>query len=60
MTSRTNIEVPTSYPNSNSQLSQLPTLYDYFALLPTLIVAVTPLILGLWGKMPSNQDKEES
>lgn len=58
MTARNNIEVPTSYPNLNPQLSQMPTLYDYFALFPALIAAITPLILGLWGKIPSNQDKD--
>jgi hypothetical protein len=31
-------------------LQQLPTPYDYLTLLPVLITAMTPLILGLMNK----------
>lgn len=57
MTPETHIEVPSSFPSLNPQLSQPPTLYDYLALLPVLITALTPLILGLQKKKSSTSDK---
>jgi hypothetical protein len=38
---------------------QQATLYDYLALLPALITAITPLILGLKGKTSSEQDTKK-
>jgi hypothetical protein len=55
----TNIAVP-PIPTSSSQFVQQPTPYDYLTLIPVLITAITPLILALKRKTPSNQNEEES
>lgn len=47
--SETNTEVPATNPNERSPLAQ-PTLYDYLTVLPAIIAAATPLILGLTAK----------
>ncbi|MCC5604812.1 hypothetical protein [Nostoc favosum] len=54
----TSIEVPTNNLISSLSIQQsIPTPYDYFALLPALITALTPLVLGLRKNKPSKQDK---
>lgn len=45
----TNIEVPVVNPNSSSSSVMQPTLYDYLTVLPHIIAAATPLILGFIG-----------
>lgn len=40
-------------------LDQPATAYDYFALLPALVTAVTPLILGVFKKSV-NDEKSDS
>ncbi len=55
------IEVPPAPDNIRlKQPGQEPTPYDYLGLLPTLLVAATPLILGLRKGKPSDPDKEDS
>lgn len=52
----TQIGVP---PTANvPTLQQPPTPYDYIALVPVLITAVTPLILGLKNK-DKDKDKDD-
>jgi|GEM_PF-4006250 len=54
------IAVPPTANVPTSQLSQSQTPYDYLALLPALIAAATPLILGLRKKDKSkNEDKRD-
>jgi hypothetical protein len=43
----TQIGVPPTGNVPTPQVGQPPTLYDYWALLPALITAATPLLLGL-------------
>jgi hypothetical protein len=50
----TQISVPTDIPVPRQEIP--PTPYDYFAVLPALIAALTPLILGL--KPTQNKKKE--
>ncbi|KAB8317123.1 hypothetical protein SD81_023060 [Tolypothrix campylonemoides VB511288] len=59
---RTRIEIPPTDSTSNPQLGQpfTPTLYDYLALVPVLVTAATPLILGLRNKKSSEPDRLES
>jgi hypothetical protein len=52
----TRIDVPVAGNFSTPQAGQSLTPYDYLALLPVLITAVTPLILGLKKK---DKDKED-
>jgi len=56
MNPQTNVDVPPSsqiyHPTSNHPVS----FYDYLALVPALIVSLTPLILGLRAKK-SKPDK---
>lgn len=55
---KTNIEVPANNLISSLSVQQpIPTPYDYFALLPALITALTPLVLGLRKNKPPKQDK---
>ncbi len=56
---KTQIGVPPQASISYPPRSQAPTLYDYFALLPVLITAATPLILG-WRKKDSNFDEDKA
>ncbi|MHC5614244.1 MAG: hypothetical protein ACYTXA_25430 [Nostoc sp.] len=49
-TSGNNIEVPAGNPNWRSPSITQPTLYDYLTVLPAIIAAATPLILGLTAK----------
>lgn len=42
----TNTEVPAVNPNERSPSITQPTLYDYLTVLPAIIAAATPLILG--------------
>jgi len=49
------VEVPSSTPH-NPQKPYSPTAYDYLALAPTLLVAITPLVLGWLNRR--NKDKE--
>ncbi|MDY6897532.1 MAG: hypothetical protein SWZ49_05560 [Cyanobacteriota bacterium] len=44
------ISVPATNNPSTPQIPQHPTLYDYFALIPVILTAATPLILGLRKK----------
>jgi hypothetical protein len=46
----TNTEVPAVNPNLRSPSITQPTLYDYLTVLPAVIAAATPLILGLATK----------
>ncbi|MCC5670914.1 hypothetical protein LC653_46035 [Nostoc sp. CHAB 5784] len=46
----TNTEVPAINPNERSPSITQPTLYDYLTVLPAIIAAATPLILGLTVK----------
>jgi hypothetical protein len=55
----THVHVPPLHQTSHPQLVQQPTPYDYLALLPVLIAAATPLILGFKGKTFPKQDKQE-
>lgn len=48
--SETNTEVPAINPNERSPSITHPTLYDYLTVLPAIIAAATPLILGLTAK----------
>lgn len=48
--SETNTEVPATNPNERSPSITQPTLYDYLTVLPAIIAAATPLILGLTTK----------
>jgi cadmium resistance protein CadD (predicted permease) len=50
------IGVPVTTDISVPPAAQLPASYYYFALLPGLITAITPLFLGLKKK---NKDKDE-
>ncbi|MBD0261262.1 MAG: hypothetical protein ICV78_00665 [Tolypothrix sp. Co-bin9] len=56
----THIAVPSIDSPTNPPVVQHPTLYHYLVLIPAIITAVTPLILGLRGKTSSNPSKEES
>jgi hypothetical protein len=58
--SQTHIEVPSLDVSSQPQLGQEPTLYDYIGLLPTLLVAATPLILGLRKNRFSDLDQKDN
>ncbi|MEL6461156.1 MAG: hypothetical protein AAFQ91_23460 [Cyanobacteria bacterium J06621_15] len=49
------ISVPSTTNPSTPQITKLPTPYDYFALIPAILTAATPLILGLRKK-----DKEDN
>lgn len=44
------IGVPPTNNSSTPQISQPPTFYDYLALIPVILTAATPLILGLRKK----------
>ncbi|WP_373527393.1 hypothetical protein [Nostoc sp.] len=50
----TNTEVPAINPNERSPSIMQPTLYDYLTILPVIITAATPLILGLRRKQASD------
>jgi hypothetical protein len=52
------IGVPTTNNVPIPQVGQAPTPYDYLALFPVLITAVTPLILGLKKKDKDKGDNE--
>jgi hypothetical protein len=52
------IGVPAAGNISIPQAGQAPTPYDYIALLPVLITAATPLILGL-KKKDKDKDKDK-
>lgn len=49
-TSGTNTEIPAVNSNWRSPSITQPTLYDYLTVLPAIIAAATPLILGLTEK----------
>lgn len=49
-TSGTNTEIPAVNSNWRSPSITQPTLYDYLTVLPAIIAAATPLILGLARK----------
>jgi hypothetical protein len=55
----TQITVPPTANAPSLQPGQLPTPYDYLTLLPGLIVAATPLILGLKKKQNNKDDDKE-
>jgi len=44
------ISVPATNNPSVPQITKPPTSYDYLALIPAILTAVTPLILGLRKK----------
>lgn len=46
----TSIEVPAVSPNGESPSITQPTPYDYLTILPAILTAATPLILGLAAK----------
>jgi hypothetical protein len=54
----THIGVPATNNVPTPQVEQPPTPYDYLALFPVLITAVTPLILGLKKKDKDKGDGE--
>lgn len=55
----THIEVPAMYNVPTSQVGQQPTPYDYLTVLPILITALTPLILGLRKKDKDDEEDKE-
>ncbi|WP_414624180.1 hypothetical protein [Calothrix sp. CCY 0018] len=52
------IGVPATTDIPTPQVGQVPTYYDYLALLPAILMAATPLILGLKKKDKDDDDKE--
>jgi len=50
------IGIPTTNNPSTPQITQPPTSYDYFALIPAILIAATPLILGLRKKDENKED----
>lgn len=55
----THIEVPATPNVPTPQVGQQPTPYDYLTLLPALITAATPLILGLKKKDKDDFDDKK-
>ncbi len=53
-----NIEVPSNTPHY-PQLPYTPTTYDYLALVPSVLVAATPLILGWFDYRNKTEDKNK-
>ncbi len=52
------IEVPSNTPHY-PQLPYTPTAYDYLALVPSVLVAATPLILGWFDSRNKTEDKKK-
>ena len=51
------ISVPATNNPSVPQLTKPPTYYDYLTLIPAILTAATPLILGLRKKDKDKKDK---
>lgn len=58
--STTHTEVPATSDTPTPQVRPMPTLYDYLTLLPVLITALTPLILGLKNKGKNDENVNDS
>ncbi|NJL39385.1 MAG: hypothetical protein HC836_14190 [Richelia sp. RM2_1_2] len=58
ISSETYIGVPVTADIPTPQVGQAPTYYDCLALLPAILTALTPLILGLKKKDKDDDDKE--
>ncbi|WP_156818069.1 hypothetical protein [Mastigocladopsis repens] len=50
------VEIPSSYPPT-PQPPYSQTAYDYLALAPSLLVAVTPLIIAWWQHRDRDDDR---
>ncbi|MEM6398781.1 MAG: hypothetical protein AAF757_00905 [Cyanobacteria bacterium P01_D01_bin.116] len=52
------IGVPATTNIPTPQVGRPPTPYDYWALLPAILTALTPLVLGLKKKDKDDEDKK--
>ena len=52
------IGVPATTDIPTPQVGRPPTFYDYWALLPAILTALTPLVLGLKKKDKDDEDKK--